>query len=397
MFLVKCLLGIIWIPMRVCFDECVEDHQQFAHASDDDELERFSLGFQALGERSDDRIATSCCQGGHVQDAADRGSAAPDGAFALKASTVSIERCQADQRGDFLSVEKTEFREFRQQRCDGDRSDTGSRLDDRALVFPFVIGFEQREDLLFNAFDLFVQQIDDLLHAFADGFGCERFPPAFLGGSQVDELTSACDELGEFLLFFMGIGKSSRSNVLPEPGDDLRIESIGLGQNAEASGEVAHLTRIDDSYEMIGVCKFSNNASLIPAGGFHNDQATSHVRQLRTQLLQPRSVVGNRELLSFGKNTNVERVLGDVDADKRCDRTVHGFVPVLQMRARCNVTSRLALAAVRAHSKRPVTILLCDCLGRPRRDRSATGRPGKACFATLRSLSQGSLHYIICF
>ena len=70
-FFVKGLLGIIGVPWRVCFDECVEDHEEFSHAGGHDDLEGFALGFEAVCEAADDRIATSCGEGGHVQDAAD--------------------------------------------------------------------------------------------------------------------------------------------------------------------------------------------------------------------------------------------------------------------------------------------------------------------------------------
>ena len=119
MLFVKCLLGIIWVPVGICFDECVEDDEEFSHTGDEDDLERFALVFESLGEAADDRIATPCGEGGHVRHAADRGSSSPDGAFAMKAPAVSIEGGQTDQGGDFLPVERAEFREFGQQRNGG--------------------------------------------------------------------------------------------------------------------------------------------------------------------------------------------------------------------------------------------------------------------------------------
>ena len=72
----------------------------------------------------------------------------------------------------------------------------------------------------------------------------------------------------QFLLFFMGLAECSRSDVLGESGDDLGIDAVGFGQNAETFGEVANLTRIDNGDQMAGVSEFGDDSSLIPAGGF---------------------------------------------------------------------------------------------------------------------------------
>jgi hypothetical protein len=87
----------------------------------------------------------------------------------------------------------------------------------------------------------------------------------------------------------------------------------------------------------------------------------------------------------IGKDASLESVLGDINPDERSDRSLHGIVPVLQMRTRLGRRPATVPAAVRARSTRPATIMLCDGLRRPRHVRSAAGRSGKTCFATLRS------------
>lgn len=209
-------------------------------------------------------------------------------------------------------------------------------------------------------------------------------------------MTSSSDEFAEFLLFFMGFGKQTRSDVLSKLCDDLCVEPVGFGENAKTFGEVAHLTRIDDCDEMTVLNELGDESSLIPAGRFDDDQTRSRLGKLSGEFLQLLSVVVDRKLFFFGKNAKVERVFGDIDTDKRCDGNVHGNVPFLRIRARCNVRLRSAQAAVRTKIQRPTTIKLCDGLERPRHERSVVGCRGKVCVATLRRLSHDKRHYNIC-
>ena len=141
MLFVKGLRGICCFPESVGFEHGVEDDEQFAQAGDHDDLKRFPGRFETLGERLDDRIATSCGEGGHVQNATDRGSSAPDGTFAMKVPAVAIEGSQAGQGHDFLPVERAQFREFGQQRNAGDRTGAGNGL----VMSPFP--FHSSSDL----------------------------------------------------------------------------------------------------------------------------------------------------------------------------------------------------------------------------------------------------------
>ena len=312
-------------------------------------------------------------------------------------SAVAIEGSQPDQGGDFLPVEKTQLREIGEHRKDDNLAETGNGDDDARFVFRRLVRFEKLGDLFFDVFDLLFQQGDHPLNALLDRLGSQQLLSIRFGRSQVDQLAASGDQLLQFLLFLVVFGNRSGPDVLSEEGDDPCINAVGFGQDAEASGEIANLTWIDDGHEMTGVGEFSNDESLIRTGGFDDDQTRSRIGQPGDELTQPGRIVRDREWFCFGKNANVERVLGNVDTDKRCNQTVHENIPVLQMRARCDVPSRPALAAVRACFKRPATIPLGDGLGRPRRDRSTAGHRGKACSATLRRLSHSNVHYTICF
>ena len=163
--------------------------------------------------------------------------------------------------------------------------------------------------------------------------------------------------------------------------------------------KVADLAGIDDGHQVAGGDEFGDDASLIPAGGFENDEARLGLGQRPQELLQPGVIIVQRQALAGGPDGDFESVLGDIDTDKVRD-TRHGPIPVLRMRARGGAWPPPAPAAVRADSKRPTAIPLWDGLCGRRHDRSTVGRRGAACCAArwldvspLRRPHRDSLHH----
>ena len=385
MFLVKRLMNEIGNPMRIGFDHGVEDDQEFVHAGGDDDLELFALGFEALGEPGDCRIATLGGECGHVEDVSDRSPSSPDGASTLKVTAVTIEGSQPGQGADLLTVESSQFGKFSKE-CDGcGGPDAGSTTEHVDFTTPVVIGLEEFGKFVFDALDLAVQQVDDFLDAPANRLHGDRFATVGFGGTDLDELPAATDQLLQFGLFFRGFRGCPRSNMLSESGDDLGVDPIGLGQDAKGFGEVSDLSRVHDRHEVPRFQQLGNKASVVTSGRFDDDETSSRLRQPTVKLLQTGSIVVNRERLLIGKDAGFECALGDIDTDERSNRSIHGIVPVLQMRTRLGRRPATVPAAVRARSTKPATITLCDGLGRPRHTRSVAGRSGKTCFATLRS------------
>lgn len=388
-------MGEIRIPGGIGFEHGVEDDKELAHAGDDDDLELFALGFETLCEGPNDGVTAFGGKSGHIEHGSNGGAAAPDGAFSLKSSAVAIERSQAGQGADLLAVEGSQFGKFCQERSGGDGAHARSAPQQIDFSAPFVIGFETFQQIFLDPLNLTVQDIDQALDALADR-GCRCGLQAIgLGSPVIDELSPASNKLLKFRVFFRSFRENSRSNVLTEPCDHGGIDPVGLGQDPQAAGEIADLARIDDGNVVPGIEQVGDQAPLIPAGGFDDDQTTLGIWQLHVQSLQAARAVSDREGLLLGKDANVERVLGDIDADEQTDLTVHGFVPVLQMRARDGRRPSPALATVRALSTKPATIMLCDGLTGPRRNRSVAGRSGKSCSATLRSSSHCTVNLTI--
>lgn len=379
------------LPGGVRFDHCVEDHEQFPHAGGDDHLEGFSGSFESLGELFDGGVEPHGGEAGHVQGAADVGSSAPDHASSSELPAVTVEGSDSDQGCDLLAVELSQFGEFGQQGGTGSGPDSGDGGEQLRLVFPIVIRLDVLEDVLFDAFDLLVEQVDDALHTFANGFHRGRFQSVFLGRAEVDQLSASRDELFEFGLFLMRGFHDPGADLLSEAGDDTGVDAIGFGQDAMSFGEVPHLAGIGDGNVMAGSDEFCDQAAVIPSGRFDDDQAGSRCGQLTEQLVQTIAVVIEREGFGVRVQADIESFFGNVDADKRLI-TIHGVIPTLRMRARHGGLPCTALEAVRACSTRSAAIVLYSGV------RSAQGHaicrrpPRSAPLTTRRRLLRGMVH-----
>jgi hypothetical protein len=342
--------------MGIVFDHGDDDDQQISHASGDHNLEQLAFGFETFGELPDDGIASSGRECGHVQNASDGSSASPNGAPPTEASTVAVERSQADQRGDFLPVEAPQFREFRYQGGDGHGANSRDAVEQVALGLPVVVGFEQGKNLLLDTLDLLFQHGDDMLNALSYRLEGDGLKTIAFARSQVDELATSHNELLKFRLLFRRFFDCSRPHMLSEAGNDSRVDAVCFGQDAKPSGEVSNLAGIDHGNEVSGLGKLGDQTPLIPSGRFHHDQTTSLLRQLAEQLPQTVLVIGERKSFFLGKHTNIERLLGNVDTDKVADGVVHGIVPSLRMRARVGARPDAAVIARFGQHARPRTI-----------------------------------------
>ena len=106
------------------------------------------------------------------------------------------------------------------------------------------------------------------------------------------------------------------------------IETVGLGQFAGGSGEIADLAWIDHRQGQMSRRDRAGDDRFIAAGRLHHDQAGSERAQSLHQNRQPFTVARDGEALSARPNVHVQPILRHIDADK----VLH--VPSLRMRAR---------------------------------------------------------------
>lgn len=322
--------------------------------------------------------------GGHVKCGSDTRAATEDRAFSFEFSAVTVERSDADQSGNFLPVELSQFGDFGDERSGRDISDARYRREELGFVIPLIVGFDECCHFFFEGKDLLVEEFDGLEQTFSDGFMDDILESTIFGFSELDELSSSGDKLIEIVLFFMFLSQRSGSDLLSEVGDDECINGIGFGKNSDADGECPHLSGIDESDEVSGIKQLIDESFLVSAGGLKNDEYRLGFREPLNEFGD--AIAGVFDLsakMVFGVS-EIQFELGHVDAEEAVE--VHfGCVPSLQMRARFLT----APAAVRAKSRKSRTILLDHRLGgRSRLRRSGTGgyrsvrdRRGRSCCA----------------
>ena len=197
----------------------------------------------------------------------------------------------ASQGGRLLSIDLSEFGKFGNERGGGDIPDAGNAAENVGLSLPLVVGFDEGQDFFFNAFDFFVERVDDQLQTAFDRLGMGHGEAVFLGGAEHDQLPPPGDELVEFTLFFVDFGERSRFHLLPEAGNDGSVDAVGFSEDSESLGEVSDLPRIDDGNEVSGIEQIGNEQSFVSAGGFDDDEAGFGLGQVAEEFTSPFCVV----------------------------------------------------------------------------------------------------------
>ncbi len=87
-----------------------------------------------------------------------------------------------------------------------------------------------------------MERVDALLKALFNKLAGDVFFAVHFGGSQLDELPAADDEVLQFELFFRDFGLGPRHDGLPEACQHGRVDPIGLGEDSAGFGEVADLS-----------------------------------------------------------------------------------------------------------------------------------------------------------
>src|SRR5574343_564692 len=97
------------LPRSVRFDHCVENRENFAHASHQRNLGRLARCTQPLVERLDGRVKAHCAESCHVQRGPYIGPASPHRALAAHLAAVVVQGCHPYQFADLASVELSQL------------------------------------------------------------------------------------------------------------------------------------------------------------------------------------------------------------------------------------------------------------------------------------------------
>lgn len=331
-------------------------------------------------------------QSGHVECRAQRGTSSFDATWAVVCATLVVHRSDTDEGRDLLPVKLSELWEFGNESGCSDGADTRDCLQAFVAFAPVVIGLDEFQDGVINAFEIFVQSINHRLEAQADILLRGDCLAIEFAGPEFDKLPSPSDQFIELALFLMSFSDRSGFDMLGKSSDDLSVQAVGLGQESDAFGIVADVPGIDDGDSMPGSDQIADESVFIAPSGFDDDQTRTWSGQFLKQFRARVASVSATEGSSL-KDLDIEVVFRDIDANERLNLRHVERLPALRMRAR-HARGLTALAAVRARFNRPVTITLSHGLGRPRGGRSGTGRLGATRIATLCRLSQAVFHMI---
>ena len=345
-------------------NHCIENNKQFTHAGGKDHPVSFALLFKAMSQFAYNRIETAGGKCGHVEDAADIFSAAPDMGFAIRFARRAVPGRHACKSGDLLAVECAQFGQIGNQHSAGLRADAGSALENAVFVFEIVIGINLFPDKQVDLMDLKVQGFDHFLDALFDLGVMDHEQTIGLLGSQVVKLPTSSDQLGQLNGLGLGMRFRSRFDDLSELGQYLRIDGVCLCPLPHAVGEITDLPRVDHDDRHLGTEQFRCDGAFVTAGGFEDNQSDGVVFEVLTELAMAIGRVGQAGFENVGASGDTEGVFGDIDTD--IDRFRHGNLPYLQMRTRRACGSPAAVqTAVRANPTGAARFPLCDGLEGP--------------------------------
>lgn len=249
----------------------VQDDEELAHTGSNSNFGLFASLFESIAESLEDGIVFHSANGGHIESASQGGAPSCNVSWTVMDAALIVHGCDSDECGDLLPIELSEFGQFGDE-CRG-RDGSHARYGSQAVIaiVPVIIGLDEVQDGFLNAFEIFVQGIDDDLQAFTDVLVGASGLAIHFAGTEFDELSPACDEFIEFGLFFMSFGDWARLNVLGKAGNDLSVQSISLGQEADAFGITANLPGVHDGDRMPCGGQVTDQQVLIPPRSFDDD------------------------------------------------------------------------------------------------------------------------------
>lgn len=105
---------------------------------------------------------------------------------------------------------------------------------------------------------------------------------------------------------------------MTEAGDDVRVNRVGLGQEADSLGVGPHPRGIGHNQGQTGIDDTCGYILLVPAAGLKNDKVRPVVDQPPGEIVVV--LLNHRLSLVFRQETDIDFALGDVDTH----HVVHG-------------------------------------------------------------------------
>jgi len=170
-----------------------------------------------------------------------------------------------------LAIEGTDLRQVREQRDRKGRAHTGNALEKHVAFAPDWRGFDEPFELIVDALEPLFEERDVRVDVLDDARTRHR-KPDFLRRDHLHELPATRDIVLQGLGLLLFCSPRLRLHRFAEASEDARVDRIRLRENADRSGEVTDLSRVDDGHRdgQAGQCR--RNGDLETAGRLHDDK-----------------------------------------------------------------------------------------------------------------------------
>ena len=287
---------------------------------------------ESLGEEFDLGVYSCCRERGHVKRRAKPGSSTMDGTFSSLLAAVAVDRCDADQGGDFFLVESSKLGKFRDDGVRGAFANAGHGCQPLSRLIFLRIALNKFFNLAIEAIDFLLEEGEMPLEARLRHACLGLRVTILLGGSHDDELPPSQHHFSQFSSVFLYFGSELKLRPFREDRDHLGVDSVGLGQLVLRDREGTSPSWIDKSDAMVRVLQREEQIEFVSTRGLEHDDAGSGRGEFGDQLRMPLGRVGDFPVGPQGMNVEIGRRLRDVNSDERLVDLVHGRVPFLQMR-----------------------------------------------------------------
>ncbi len=200
-------------------------------------------------------------------------------------TTITIERCHADERRDGAAIQSAELRQFREQRARGGGPDTGHALKQIVLHAPDRTRLDGGASLIIDIIDAPFEPPNMIPEVACDAAGWGRlFETPLLHAEHLEQLPAASDESGQRVRLRVCDRSCGRLHTRTKVGQHRRIHRVSFGGAAERLRERADLTRIHDGHRQARCRTRRDERTLIPTGRFDDDDRGRQARRRATNV-----------------------------------------------------------------------------------------------------------------
>ncbi len=277
--------------------------------------------------RGDDGVRAAGDQCGHVEGGPHWRAAAGDCLSVSQGAAVAIDGSNANEACDLAPIEAPKLRQFGDEGAQSGFAHAGHAGEKVGVGLPGWALSDRPVDVAIEFRKLGLQDVDMPV----DGFQHARLTGETTAVFLRHIISMTCrrrHQLSQRLGFGVRDGPGGRTNGVGEVGDCSGVETIGFGELAGRTGEIADLTRIDHRQGQVRRGERARNHGLVSPCRLERDQGGRKRAQALDETLKTLAVARDGEGLAAWPDADVQPILRHIDSNK------HIRLPSLHMRAR---------------------------------------------------------------